>query len=360
MSKARKVLSMGASYGSLLAIKLVAAGHDVKLACTPAGAAAFNANGARVRMPLRGGAESFEIDSRTLPGRLSAAKPDDVRPEGYDLVVLAMQEPQYRLPGVRELLQAVAVSRVPCMSIMNMPPPPFLRRIPGVPVDAMRSCYADFDAWRAFEPGKMTLCSPDPQAFRPPGEPPNVLQVRLATNFKAARFASDADTALLRELEAGIEAARFDTPEGRIELPVKLKVHDSLFVPIAKWSMLLAGNYRCVGADGMRPIRDAVHGDLDASRSVYEWVSRLSMDCGAAAEDLVPFDKYANAARSLGSPSSVARALAGDATAIERVDRLVQAIGAARGQRSDAVDAIVANVDRGIEENLHKSAVEAV
>jgi len=244
---------MGASYGSLLAIKLVAAGHDVKLACTPAGAAAFNANGARVRMPLRGGAESFEIDSRTLPGRLSAAKPDDVRPEGYDLVVLAMQEPQYRLPGVRELLQAVAVSRVPCMSIMNMPPPPFLRRIPGVPVDAMRSCYADFDAWRAFEPGKMTLCSPDPQAFRPPGEPPNVLQVRLATNFKAARFASDADTALLRELEAGIEAARFDTPEGRIELPVKLKVHDSLFVPIAKWSMLLAATTGASAPTGCGP-----------------------------------------------------------------------------------------------------------
>jgi hypothetical protein len=33
---------------------------------------------------------------------------------------------------------------------------------------------------------------------------------------------------------------RFDTPEGKIELPVKLKVHDSIFVPLAKWAMLLA------------------------------------------------------------------------------------------------------------------------
>jgi len=358
MSQARKVLSMGASYGSLLAIKFLAAGHDVTLACTPAGAAAFNANGARVRMPMRDGAESFEIDSRTLPGRLSAAKPDDIRLEGFDLVVLAMQEPQYRLPGVRELLLAVAKARIPCMSIMNMPPPPFLRRIPGVPVDALRMCYADFDAWQAFDPAKMTLCSPDPQAFRPPGEPPNVLQVRLATNFKAARFGSDADTAMLRELGAGIEAARFDTPDGRVELPVKLKVHESLFVPIAKWSMLLAGNYRCVGADGMRPIRDAVHGDLDASRAVYEWVARLAIDLGAAAVDLVPFDKYANAARSLASPSSVARALAEGATAIERVDRLVQALGAARGQRSAAVDAIVANVDRWLEKNRRPATAE--
>jgi hypothetical protein len=43
-----------------------------------------------------------------------------------------------------------------------------------------------------------------------------------------------------------VDAARFDTPEGKIELPVKLKVYDSVFVPLAKWAMLLAGNYRCV------------------------------------------------------------------------------------------------------------------
>jgi hypothetical protein len=43
-----------------------------------------------------------------------------------------MQEPQYRSPGVRELLDAVAKSRVPCMSIMNMPPLPYIKRIPGL------------------------------------------------------------------------------------------------------------------------------------------------------------------------------------------------------------------------------------
>ena len=56
----------------------------------------------------------------------------------------------------------------------------------------------------------MTLCSPDPQAFRPPEEKVNVLQVRLPTNFKSARFESDAHTAILRQLEADIEAVRFD------------------------------------------------------------------------------------------------------------------------------------------------------
>src|SRR4030095_13751512 len=129
----------------------------------------------------------------------------------------------------------------------------------------IRSAYADATVWDSFDPAYMTLCSPDPQAFRPPDEKVNVLQVRLPTNFKAARFDSDAHTAILRNLEADVEAVRFDTGNGKVELPVKLKVHDSVFVPLAKWPMLLAGNYRCVEKETVRPIKDAVHSDLAAS-----------------------------------------------------------------------------------------------
>src|SRR5882762_10052345 len=81
--------------------------------------------------------------SRKLPGKLSAGIPQEIKPSDYDLVALAMQEPQYRSPGVRELLDAVAKARVPCMSIMNMPPLPYLSRIPGVSAKACRDCYAD-------------------------------------------------------------------------------------------------------------------------------------------------------------------------------------------------------------------------
>ena len=69
-----------------------------------------------------------------------------VNPKDYDLVGLAMQEPQYRSPGVRELLDAVAKSRVPCMSIMNMPPLPYVKRIPGLDYEALKPAYTDADA----------------------------------------------------------------------------------------------------------------------------------------------------------------------------------------------------------------------
>jgi len=350
------ILILGASYGSLLGTKLALAGHTVNLVCLPAEADLINREGAIVRLPVKGRAGLVEMQSKKLPGKLSAGGTTAFKPADADLVVLAMQEPQYRSPGVRELLEAVAKTRVPCMSIMNMPPLTYLQRIPSINAEACRSCYTDSSVWDSLDSALLTLCSPDPQAFRPPDEPVNVLQVRLPTNFKAARFDSDTHTAILRQLESDIEAARFDTGDGRIALPVKLKVHDSVFVPLAKWSMLIAGNYRCVQQYGMRSIKDAVHSDIAASRAIYNWVVKLSMSLGAAEHDLVPFDKYAQAALLLTSPSSAARALAAGAPHIERVDRLVQTIAAQHGMRSDVVDQTVALVDSWLEANRKKAA----
>jgi hypothetical protein len=354
MNTPYRILILGASYGSLLATKLVLAGHTARLVCLPAEAELINQEGARVRMPVKGREGLVEVDSRKLPGKLSAGGPAGIDPSDFDLVALAMQEPQYRSSGVRELLDAVARAKVPCMSIMNMPPLPYLKRVPGVDAAACRDCYTDATVWDSFEPALMTLCSPDPQASRPPDEKVNVLQVRLPTNFKSARFPSDAHTAILRRLEADIEAARFDTGAGKIELPVKLKVHDSVFVPLAKWAMLMAGNYRCVTQQGIRSIKDAVHTDIDATRTVYDWVVALCRSLGADAKDLVPFEKYAAAANGLTGPSSAARALYGGAPYIERVDRLVQAIARQKGMRCAPLDEVVALVDAQLEQNRKK------
>ena len=100
MQTTYKILIMGASYGSLLATKLLLAGHTVKLVCLPPEAELINNEGARVRMPVKGRKELVEVDSRKLPGVLSAGGPAGIDPADYDLVALAMQEPQYRSPGV--------------------------------------------------------------------------------------------------------------------------------------------------------------------------------------------------------------------------------------------------------------------
>ena len=267
-----------------------------------------------------------------------------------------MQEPQYRSPGVRELLDAVAKSRVPCMSIMNMPPLPYVKRIPGLDYEALKPAYTDPSVWDSFDTATITLNSPDPQAIRPPDEKVNVLMVTLPTNFKVARFADEKSTAILRQLQDEIEAIRYDTPEGKIQLPVKLKVYDSIFVPLAKWAMLLAGNYRCVTKDGMRTAQEAVHSDIATSRSVYNFVFDLCVKLGAKPEDLVPFEKYAEAAQSLTRPASAARALQNGAPFIERADKLVQLIARQKGMSLPAIDAQVALVDARLEANRKKQA----
>jgi hypothetical protein len=235
---------------------------------------------------------------------------------------------------------------------MNMPPPPYLKRIPGLADMDLEEAYTNAAVWERFTPGLVSLCSPDPQAFRPPEEAANVLHVGLPTNFKAAAFADAAHNLLLRELEADIDAVKLDGQD----VPVKLKVFDSLFVPLAKWSMLLTGNYRCITPEEPQSIRDAVHGDLKASQSIYDHVDAIARRLGADPQDQVPFEKYARAAESLLKPSSAARAVAAGAPFIERVDLLVKLISQQLGMPNADIDRTVQVVDQKLNERIESGA----
>ena len=121
---ARNILILGASYGSLLATKLLMAGHNVTLVCRKKTADLINRDGTEVRIKLRDEAMHRAIFSRNLPGTLDAATPADVDLSRYDLVGLAMQEPQYTNHTIRVLMIKIAEAKLPCLSIMNMPPLP--------------------------------------------------------------------------------------------------------------------------------------------------------------------------------------------------------------------------------------------
>ena len=345
---ARNILILGASYGSLLGTKLLMAGHNVTLVCRKNTADLINRDGTEVRIKLRDEPTHRSIFSRTLPGKLDATSPDKVDLSRYDMVALAMQEPQYTNHTIRVLMIKIAAANLPCLSIMNMPPLPYLKHIPALANMDLEEAYTNAQVWERFKPGLVTLCSPDPQAFRPPEESANVLHVGLPTNFKAATFEDEAHNKLLRELEADIDAVKLDGQD----VPVKLKVFDSLFVPLAKWSMLLTGNYRCITPTDPRPIRDAVHGDLSLSKSIYNHVDAIARKLGAEAEDQVPFEKYAKAAESLLKPSSAARAVASGAPFIERVDLLVKLISHQINMPNDEIDRTVQVVDQKLSEKI--------
>ncbi|MBR0750662.1 hypothetical protein JQ604_00525 [Bradyrhizobium jicamae] len=338
----RNVLILGASYGSLLATKLLMAGHNATLVCRKQTADLINRDGTEVRIKLRDEPTHRSIFSRELPGTLDAVEPAKVDPSRYDLVGLAMQEPQYATSEIKALMAGIAEAKLPCLSIMNMPPLPYLKRIPALATMDLEQAYTNAAVWERFEPGLVSLCSPDPQAFRPPEEAANVLHVGLPTNFKAAPFADEAHNAMLRELEADIDAVTLDGQD----VPVKLKVFDSMFVPLAKWSMLLTGNYRCITPAEPQSIRDAVHGDINLSQSIYRHVDAVAQRLGADPADQVPFEKYAKAAESLLKPSSAARAVAGGSPSIERVDLLVKLISHQLGVPNAEIDRTVQIVNQ--------------
>jgi len=342
------ILVLGASYGSLFATKCLMAGHNVTLICTSRTAELINSEGTEVRIKLRGEDEHRSIRSEDYKGSCTAVTPDQSHPYSYDLIVLAMQEPQYAIPDVKNLMKRIARSGRPVLSIMNHPPLAYLRRIHKLAHVDLSSCYTDAEVWDEFDPTLVSLCSPDPQAFRPPDEPNNVLHVGLPTNFKAAAFGDRANTNMLRQLELDIANV---TLEGK-DVPVKLRVYDSLFVPMAKWSMLCAGNYRCVLDDGAQSINSAVHGDLGATAMIYSWVVEVAQQLGAELVDTVPFHKYAHAADNLLKPSSVARAIEAGSSEVERVDKLVQLVARSLDMQNDELDRIVKTVDKRLLDNV--------
>jgi hypothetical protein len=294
---ARNILILGASYGSLLATKLLMAGHHVTLVCRNKTAELINRDGTEVRIKLRDEAMHRAIFSRDLPGTLTRPRPPtstfrvmiwSVLPAGT-----AIHQPYNPRSDGQNRRGEAALSFDHEHAAVTLS-----QTDPGTAEMDLEEAYTNALVWERFEPGLVSLCSPDPQAFRPPEEAANVLHVGLPTNFKAAAFDDEKHNQLLRELEADIDAVKLDG----LDVPVKLKVFDSLFVPLAKWSMLLTGNYRCITLHEPQPIRDAVHSDLKLSQSIYDHVDAIARRLGADPADQVPFAKYAKAAESLSNP----------------------------------------------------------
>ena len=77
---AYNILLMGASYGSLLASKLLFGGHSIHLVCLPAEADLINAEGFKVKLPVRGRKDPVLLESRKLPGKVTAGPATGVDP----------------------------------------------------------------------------------------------------------------------------------------------------------------------------------------------------------------------------------------------------------------------------------------
>ena len=188
---AYNVLTLGASYGSLLATKLLFGGHKITMVCLPNEVEAFNSEGARIRMPIRGRKEPIELELAQIAGEPQGGRARRRQPDGFRSRRAGDAGAAIPLARSARTARRGRRAKVPCMSIMNMPPLPYLKRIPGLNTEPLKPAFTDAGVW--------TISSPagDPVQPRPAGDPAagekiNVLQVTLPTNFKVARFAAEA------------------------------------------------------------------------------------------------------------------------------------------------------------------------
>ena len=341
------ILVLGAAYGLLPAVRMLLAGHRVTVVCRETEQTEIAAGGAIVTYQRRDGRlgrrlEAQAVRGPSIEGILGLAG-TDVDLSETDLVFLVMGEPQYAAPEVSALIRRIAAARLPVVSLMNASPPPFLRRLETFDVDRLAPAYSSWNVWQDLDPQLVTAASPDAQAVRTDPLRPNELTVTLGSNFKVAPFAKAEHQSIIQQIARDVSAYR---PDG-VPLTVRILAHRSLYVPLAKWPMLLAGNCRCLTPDGtIVSIAEAVHSDLESSRRIYEWTLALVRAAGASDDDLVPFAPYANAARALTKPSSFARAIASGAKAIERVDKMVQLASHSLGMSLTEVEDIVDRVDQ--------------
>lgn len=351
MSGALRILVIGASYGALIAARVALAGHRVTLVGHGHELDALAAHGALIDMPFRDPPQRhvlrFTASAGACPGTsdwgLSPAA--DVRPEDHDLGFLVVQEPQAAAPALLELFERIAAARLPLVSLMNLAPLSYLHRISAFDDVDFHGVHAATEAWRILDGVPQTLASPDAQAVRPDPAQPQHLRVTLATNFKCAPFDDVAAQRLLLRLARDIDATRIDVGGRPVPVPVRLVATESIYTPFAKVPMLITGNFRSIGRDREIPIRDAVWEDPARSREIYDWVRDLIVSRGAAPEVFVPFDRYAEAARSLTLPSSAARGLAGGAVRIERADLFVRALAGADAAVHDGLREIIETVE---------------
>jgi hypothetical protein len=316
------VLILGANYGLLFAMRLALGGHNVDVVCREGEISALNKVGINVYLAARGGNTRTTISSKTATLNIRGISASEAESNHYDFAVLAMQEGQFANDQLYSLVKFITRKKLPVISLMNMATAPFLKTLKGGWDEKYSSIFHGGDIWQLFDQDYFSQSSPDPQAFKPHLTKPTHLQVRLASNFKLAPFPNQVANAALAELCKTANAAPC-LHDGVAKPRVNLIAVRSKYVPLAKWPMLIAGNYRCITDSAPISIKDAIFDDLAKTRSIYAQVAKLCRSLGAEDADLVPFEAYLKAAENLDKPSSVSRAAEQPGAKLERMDLLV-------------------------------------
>ena len=349
------ILVLGASYGLVLGLKASWCGHRVDFVCMPREVDFINEGKASLKIRSKTTDHVVTLGAKDALRSPSGVSPCDVKPAEYDICILAMQEPQYSAPEIADLIAQIAHLGLPIISIMNMPLPPFLSGRLKLDLQHLASAWHNTKIWADIDPLRFSAASPDPQATIASDSEGFVVSVNHAANIKVSPFNDVKHQRLLNKLSSSLEALRVSQDGVLHEVGVRFVAHSHPLVAMAKWPMLITGNFRCCTGAAPIAITDAVNNDRVTSKKIYEWVAslcqKLAHEAGYSDVPLVPFERYADAASSLILPSSLARGLHNGATRVERVDKLVKGLALGHGMKSDYLEEIISRVESALSAN---------
>lgn len=338
------ILIYGASYGLLVACKLMLAGYDVVCVCKKDEADLINNEGFSVELDgyLN---KKIILKSGKLIGKIKAIQPEKIELQNIKLVFLAMQEAQYSESAILDSLGLIAKNKIPTISIMNIPPSIYLKnfKLDKKEYQELTVAYKNFDLWNKFDLNFITHGSADPQIFKPFNNINNYISVRLASNFRIAKFIDENSTEFLKKISNQIKISRHDIDNKKTRVPVNLNLYDSPFIPISKWPMLITGNYRCLNKNHLMSIQEIVNQNIGVSEEIYNEVLALCRSLGATDKDLIKFQSYLKVANKLTSPSSVARLAFAKNKNFERLDILIKSLCNIKKIKIKNIDQIIQN-----------------
>jgi len=119
--------------------------------------------GFRVRLPVKGRKDRSSLIPPSCPAS-EASGAAGVNPKDYDLILPRHAGAAVPLAWRSRTARRGAKSKVPCMSIMNMPPLPYVKRIPAS-TTRVEPAYTDARS-DSFDPNIPDAVQPGPQAIR--------------------------------------------------------------------------------------------------------------------------------------------------------------------------------------------------
>lgn len=326
-----KVLILGGGYGLLLAGFLHERSINFDIFATPEEVRVLNDDGFIIR-------GRSQPDLQVVPNvRWHAIT--ELDSFKYDLVVFSMPEGSYKNSGLNDLLISILHNKTPILNVMNIPLPKFvsdtLKCLTNV--SRVKGCFSSFSVLNKIPAAQIINASPEPQIYK--GPKINEINIRLGGVFRCSNF------------NGRIKSNYFDRLREQpttTSLPISIKDYASPWTSVSKWPMLLTGNYRCISEGKIVTIADAVLKDLNSSAAIYNQIACDMRLLGAPRNTIIPFNFYANVAKKLDAPSSVARAIIGGSRNIERVDLLLLKIFSLKGIQNLQLEKISRNIDENI------------